>query len=788
MSELGSVSKAITGPLGRPKDIHGQRRASRTNRPPDAQLDTTSVLAVFSAVTITATAAGLIVYPVAGSTSAMLACALVLCSFALSLCFCQHLSRKMPTWLSATNTEVDQLERLQDQAWELRESEARYRDLLDVQTDAICRRNTNGEITFANRAFCQLFGVEPANILMTPFQPELLRSCEPNRSTNSDPLPIKAELTSTTNGPRWISWERHVLPSPVGQGREAQEIGKDVTELYEAARSVIGARDVAQAANRAKSRFLASMSHEIRTPMNGILGMTGLLLETRQSPEQINYCQAIEQSARTLLTLIDEILDFSKIEAGKITLKKEPFALHDAIQSTVDLLATRAHEKDLEIAWTVDHTLPSLLVGDQARIRQILLNLIANALKFTDRGGVLVDCALIASEHATNRVAIQIKDTGIGIGTEALEGIFAEYEQANTAATTGRGGTGLGLAISQRLARAMGGNITVVSSPGRGTTFTVELELGAVEGAQTLSSKRPAAATATHVLLAFSRVIERRALAHHLRAMSICVTECDSPESIASIRNASAAGHPIDLIIVDADSDPIAAGHCLTAARQAAPDLHVRGILMINAIARTSLAQFRAEGFESYLVRPVRPATLLRQIQLDPAGSTAGESEERPDIVDLDQTFQGIHVLVAEDNEINALLASRLLEKMGCTNVVARDGRQAVDAMKRSHEGLEKEFDLVLMDIQMPKLGGLEAAAAIRQLATADSGQNIQIPAIVAVTANAFEEDRMACLAAGLDDYLAKPFDRRELEQIIIKWCEPKFGTAQNPPGSGVAA
>jgi PAS domain S-box-containing protein len=664
------------------------------------------------------------------------------------------------------------IEQLKDIAWELADNDTRYRDLLDTQGEVISRRDGDGRLTFVNKAFCRAFGVAAAEVLGSDFRPTVLAH-EDQTPAGAKRPPQRRYLQHvvTVDGPRWFTVEEHTVADAEGRGFEVQTIGRDVTEQRAFEVQLAEARDEAQSANRAKSRFLAAMSHEIRTPMNGILGMAGLLSETTLTPEQQTYTQAIDQSARTLLQLIDEILDFSKIEAGKLELHGSAFALDGCVQGTVELLAKKAHEKDLEIAWTVDPDLPLQLVGDEARVRQILLNLIGNAIKFTDRGGILVSVALLEQQHGKARVAMRVKDTGIGLSANAIEAVFAEFAKAEEPMARRRGGTGLGLTISRRIARAMGGDIRVESEPGRGATFTAELELGAVEGAGTMLSRAPRGAVAGRVLLAFDRLIERRALAVSLRDIDVMVDEADDLTATEEIDAAAASGTPIDLVIVDAQADPAEAGRALSQARAAAPGRNVRGIVLIDALARANLKTFRRIGFDAYLVRPVRPRSLLAQIALrDAPGGSPDASvgvRDAAGACEPEIALAGRHVLIAEDNAINALLAQRMLEKIGCTSVIATDGEEAVALMRQALQGGTAAFDLVLMDVHMPKLDGLEAARAMRRTALEAGSPGRVLPPIVAVTANAFPEDRRRCLEAGLDDYLAKPFDRAELEALI---------------------
>ena len=370
------------------------------------------------------------------------------------------------------------LEELKDLQWELNDNEQRYRALLDAQEDMILRRDGAGRLTFVNKAFLRTFGVTADEVLGKPFR---IEACEGGGAT---PLSTTDEIrhqrftqhVRTAEGSLWIEWEEQLVAAADGLNLEVQSVGRDVTEQRRAEAQLAEACDQAEAANRAKSRFLAAMSHEIRTPMNGILGMASLLLETQQTPEQQTYAHAIDQSARTLLALIDEILDFSKIEAGKLELSEAPFALEACVQGTVELLAPRAHEKGLEIAWSIDPELPRTVSGDEARVRQILLNLLSNAVKFTDAGGVSVSAtakrdAAAGAAHEV-RVEVVVEDTGIGMSMEDMQGLFAEFEQADTAVRRRDGGTGLGLATSYGIVESHGGKIGVARMDSRPASRT----------------------------------------------------------------------------------------------------------------------------------------------------------------------------------------------------------------------------------------------------------------------------------------------------------------------------
>jgi PAS domain S-box-containing protein len=682
------------------------------------------------------------------------------------------------------------LEQLQDVRWELNENELRYRALLDAQEHMISRRDAGGRLTFVNKAFLGTFAVTAEEVLGKPFRFAVREGEEPA------PLSITGDIRQqrftqhldTSAGPRWIEWEEQLAPAADGMSLEVQSVGRDVTDQRNVETQLAEARDQAEAANRAKSRFLAAMSHEIRTPMNGILGMASLLLETEQTPEQQTYARAIDQSARTLLALIDEILDFSKIEAGKLELSELPFAIEACVQGTVELLAPRAHEKGLEVAWSVDPQLPQLVLGDEVRIRQILLNLLSNAVKFTDRGGLCVNVAAMPGPHAAPdevRVEIVVEDTGIGMSQEDMQGLFAEFEQADAAVRRRDGGTGLGLAISMQLARAMGGEIRVVSTPGKGSTFTAEVALKRVVPLAHEAPEEIGIAPAGRVLLAFDRPLERRALSYALSRAGISAAEADFMAAAAALETALEESDPFDRIVVDGVEGAAAAGRLLARARDLVPQQKVRGIVLVNVLARASLADFRTAGFDGYLIRPVRPASLMMQLGLhraphsEPSGAAAGAASPAAQAPDGPRR----RVLLAEDNEINSLLAKRVLEKCGCDYLAVPNGEEAVAAVRGTLDGDAPKFDLVLMDIFMPQLDGIEAARGIRALYAARGGEDGGPPPIVALTASAFAEDRRRYLEAGMDDYLAKPFDKACLEAVLKRW----FGRADGGDADAAA-
>jgi two-component system, sensor histidine kinase and response regulator len=668
-----------------------------------------------------------------------------------------------------------------------------------LSLDMLCIANFDGYFVRLNPAWSRALGFAEQELLGRPYLDFIHPDDRESTLAEARRLATGAELISFENRYRckdgsykWLLWT--AVPS-AEQGRiyaaarditdrkraeaELMRYAREMEEAKQAqeanaarldqlVKQLEAARRRAEEATRAKGNFLAAMSHEIRTPMNAILGMTQLALDTKLNAEQRDYLRTVKDSTDALLTLINDILDFSKIEAGKLDLDRVEFNLRDTLEDTLKVLSQRAQQKGLELACRIRPDVPERVQGDPGRLRQILLNLVGNGIKFTERGEVVLHADVESSRDGEIRLHAAVADTGIGIPPEKRRLIFEAFEQADASTTREYGGTGLGLAICSQLVELMGGKLWVESRVGQGSTFHFTVVLGA-RGDR---ARTPARLKGVSALVVDDNATNRLILEETLSSWRMRPTAADSARAaLAAIERASAGGRPFRVVLADALMPEMDGFTLARRIRQNPRFAQTRVILLTSAGARTPGARSRSNGISACLTKPVKQSdlldALLTSLHGPPSpGARASSADSRTRI-----RQERRRILVAEDNAVNQKLLVSLLKKRGHSVEVVDNGRKAVTAVR------ERPFDLVLMDLQMPVMGGFEAASAIRGRERSAGGH---VP-IVAVTAHALEGERERCLAAGMDGYLSKPVRAQSLYEVVEE-------LGRRPPGSAPGA
>ena len=658
----------------------------------------------------------------------------------------------------------------------LRESEASYYALVNNLPVCVLRKDLEGRFVFANQAFCDFndrklsdvlgktdFDFSPADVAKT-FRADDRKVVETGKQQR------RVEVNVNNEHSTWVEVIKTPVHNAQGQIVGTQAIFWDVSEQQRAIAAVRSANEAAQAANRAKSEFLANMSHEIRTPMNAVIGMTELVLGTELTATQREYLTLVLQAGESLLTIINEILDFSKIEAGKFDLEATDFAIWDELGDLMKSLALRAHGKDLELAYQIVPEVPETLVGDPVRLRQVLLNLVGNAIKFTENGEVVLKVTREAEDDQRIQLRFAVSDTGIGIPVDKQGQIFEAFTQADNTTTRRFGGTGLGLAISSRIVALMGDQIRLASTAGDGSTFSFSIWLGKSQKPPRQRVQLPSAIMrGTEVLIVDDNATNRKILEEMVsswKLIPVCVSS--AVDALNTLRERSHAGKPVSLLLTDMHM-PEMDGLALVQAVRAD-----RAFANLSIIALTSgdrdLEVKRLEGLAvaSHFLKPVKQSDLLRAIDhaLRSQGTTVVPTSEVP--TPAVPKIDPLRILLAEDGQTNQKLAIALLEKWGHQVTLAENGLEAVQHYQY------QRFDLILMDIQMPLMDGLEATHSIREL---EEKSQIHTP-IVAMTARALKGDRERCLEAGMDGYVSKPIRQRDLYDAIAPFFPQSSRTA----------
>jgi PAS domain S-box-containing protein len=666
----------------------------------------------------------------------------------------------------------------------LRDSEERYRRIVETTPDGYYELDIDGNFTFFNDAMCDLLGY--TRIEMTDMNhsvyldgdssQKLLNAINQIYRTQDAVIALDLFLIRRDESRRYAETSIIAITDSKGELTGFGGFLRDVTERREA-EALKQAKITAEAANREKSRFLANMSHEIRTPLNSIIGLIELMLETDLQPDQREDLDVVISSAYALLSLINNLLDFSKIEAEKFELENAPFDLRTFMKDTISMMGMRTQTKGLELIYRVAADVPDRLLGDPGRLRQILINLIDNAVKFTDEGQVVVN---VTSDQYTDKnahLSFSVEDTGIGIPKDKQKDIFSAFRQVDAKTTRRYGGTGLGLAVSAQLVKLMGGDLTVSSEMGQGSRFEFRIALTRLREQQRVTvGPTVDGLSRAHILVVDDNAAARRSLKEMFDSWQLAVQyAANSEEARQVISDSSASDHPFDLVIIDSDmpgSDGFSLARWINT--QQMKDLRVAMMLTFPHLKRK--AEFGQIGVKASAIKPLDPTELMHLLQvaldLKPVEKTPPPKVSE---TQLKAAMPSLKILVAEDTPFNQTFILRLLEKNGFQPILVENGKQAVEAFEPDL------IDVILMDVQMPEMDGFEATREIRKLEAQMGGR---IP-IIAMTAYATEGDRERCLEAGMDSYVSKPISAAKLFKAIEALLPPAAEETPDPAGDG---
>ena len=631
----------------------------------------------------------------------------------------------------------------------------RYKLLFERSLAGVYRTSVDGKILNCNDACAKILGFPTAKAAIgqsaLEFFPDAgTRALFLDRLRSSQGLTnVEVQLTRRDGSKVWVLDSATYVEHPHGGPGETEGTLIDISERKRIEAELHAAKEDAESASRAKSEFLANMSHEIRTPMNGIIGMTELVLDSDLEPDQRDSLETVQASAETLLAILNDILDFSKVESGRMELEELPFSVRDMIIDALKPLALSADQKGLELITDVEAAVPAGVIGDPLRLRQVLSNLSANAIKFTERGHVLVQVRLSAPVAAGRaRLVFSVADTGIGVPAEKRQAIFEAFRQADGSTTRRYGGTGLGLTISATLVRLMGGTIAIDDTPGGGSTFRFEVEFE--EAAMPATEKHNPALDDLRVLIVDDNAVNRRIFDEQLRRWKMLPTAVSSGrEALEALGAAVSAGQPFRAILLDSNMPDMDGFAVAAAVNGDARFAGVRQMMLTSSGRPGDAARCREFGISAYLTKPVRQADLFEAVSTL-FGATRPSAPMGPA---LTAAVRRARVLLAEDNLVNQRVARSMLERRGHDVTVVHNGAEALNAFAPGR------FDVILMDVQMPVMGGFDATQAIRGREQREGGH----VRIIALTAHVLQRDRERCLAAGMDGYLAKPIDRLDL-------------------------
>ena len=661
----------------------------------------------------------------------------------------QHSARELQDVVEQLRDLQERYEAIQDQRWELQESEEMYRSLGEAFGDILIHRNEENQVIFANSAFRETFGFEQNTIEPQVFASQFLE--ENFISSTKAEQSLREVRMQTASGEAWFIWIDMPIRDTATGISGTRSVARNITRQKLVEIELREASVQAKAASHAKSRFLANVSHEMRTPLNGILGMSGLLADTDLSPEQHTYVSAIHDSGTALLSLIEDILDTTLVEANRLELREQEIEPKRLIEDICELLAARAQHKNISISSFIGPKVPESMTADAGRLRQILINLVGNAIKFTDNGGVQVRLT-----RKQQNLHFEVIDTGAGISEADQKKIFQEFEQADNESTRKHGGAGLGLSISQRIIEAMNGKIGVTSKLNEGSRFYFTIPI--IAEAATVQRPIEAIFKGRFVSVIGSDTLTSSAIQQYVEdsgaQCSIYNQYSDLPTSI---------DHDT-MGITLLDYDHITKFSALSSLIAAQKLISEKIIVMLNPSQRPKLPELKAMGCDAYLIKPIRKASLMNLLETGEQSARRTETGSvklgNSDQQEGQRKAKALNILVAEDNDINALLVRSLLEKAGHVITRASDGQEAISLWR---ERIQSEpFDLILMDMQMPVLDGLDALKMIR----ASDAKDRNIPIFV-LTADEKTETKDACLDAGANGFLTKPLDPEKLFDAI---------------------